>query len=284
MLVLRGGDGGAFVPIIAAIAAFLAALAILALLATRSITDRWHDALAVAMTVEIEPRDAPDARSAAALAILRETPGIARAEPIARERVAAMLAPWLGGEAAARDLPLPILIDVTPRQGAALDLAALQARLAAALPGVRVDDHRAWRDTIEHSARLANRFSLLALLSIAAAALAAIVFATRARIAIHREQIAILHLMGALDGSIAREFGRDAWWRAALGALGGGVMAIIAAKLLVTTIGDLERAALPVPQLDVWRWVLPLVAVPIMAAIAATTAWLAAFTTLRSDP
>src|SRR5690606_24872443 len=87
----------------------------------------WRRGLAGTVTVQVLPvagEDGPAAvaaRTARALDIVRATPGVARAEPLAAERVAQLLEPWLGGGTALSDLPVPSLIDVTLAEGAAFD-------------------------------------------------------------------------------------------------------------------------------------------------------------------
>src|SRR5262249_18222553 len=146
------------------------------------------------------------ARMRAVLGALASERDIASARPVERERVLALLEPWIGAAARSIDLPLPELVEVSLRGDAGLDPRALETRLAATAPGVHVDDHSQLRDGFARLARVALLCAAGVLALIAAASAGAVVFATRAGIAIHHEAIEILHQMGAADTYVARQF------------------------------------------------------------------------------
>src|SRR5581483_6590850 len=117
-LPLRGDETGRFLPWVVAVMVFLATLALAAALAVGAAASRWQHDLSGSATVQIaavEQRSGGslDARVAAALDLLRRTPGIRRADPVSPETAAGLLAPWLGDVATLGDLPMPRLIDVS---------------------------------------------------------------------------------------------------------------------------------------------------------------------------
>src|SRR5688572_19794419 len=87
-----------FLPWLIAIMVYLAALALAVMLVLWSGVERWTGGLAGALTVQVVPRAGgdDDRRVAAAVAVLRETPGITAAEPLPRDKAAALVEPWLG--------------------------------------------------------------------------------------------------------------------------------------------------------------------------------------------
>ncbi|CAK0763663.1 cell division transport system permease protein [Azospirillaceae bacterium] len=160
-----------------------------------------------------------------AAALLRATPGVARAEPLSMASSARLLEPWLG-EAIPDDLPLPALIDVVLAPGASIDIPALSKRLAAAAPGARVDDHAVWLADLRRLARAAQGVALLVVVLVAGAGVAAVVYSVRAGLAIHQPVVELLHIIGATDDYVARQFQahvfRLAFRGAVVGALGAG--------------------------------------------------------------
>ncbi|HYD98224.1 MAG TPA: hypothetical protein VEH84_02465, partial [Alphaproteobacteria bacterium] len=254
--------------------------------AVSGVTARWQSGLAGTLTVQIAPEAArtplPE-RVAAAVALLRDAPGVARAEPLPEDAAADLLSPWLGEGVEGLDLPLPALIDVTAAAPGAIDVAALRTRLQA-VPGAGVDDHSGWMADI---ARLAGTVELLAggiVALIAAAAVLAVVFAARAGLAIHRSTVELLHVMGAPDPYVAGQFQRHALRSAALGGVPGAALGVLTLLALRGLAARLDAVALPDFVLSAGGW-LAVLAVPLAAAaIAAVTARLTALRTLGRMP
>src|SRR6202167_3308298 len=162
----RGG-AARLPPWLVALMVFLASLSLAAVMTLQRALSGWDASLAGTMTVELPPAPSPPAHAgqnknpapndgnlAAALALLRATPGISAAEPLGRDAVSGLIAPFLGNAPTPDDLELPILIDVRIDRGAAPDLADLKARLDAASPGAIIDDHRLWLRRLVVVARL----------------------------------------------------------------------------------------------------------------------------------
>jgi cell division protein FtsX len=124
-----------FLPWLVAFMVFLAVLAFALAATVHQVAGRWDKGARGTLTVQVPVSDTDDdAGLAAVLALLRATPGIASADPLADEQLAALIEPWIG-RVAAGDIPIPRLVDVRTRPGARPDLESLRVRLAAAAPG-----------------------------------------------------------------------------------------------------------------------------------------------------
>src|SRR5260221_7876068 len=133
--ILPREKGAAPLDLVIAVMAFLAALALgSSLLAERAATG-WRLGLADRLTVQIVPpargNAAPmlETETAAALDVLRATPGIAHADALSAEETGALVEPWLGKDALIPELPLPRLVDATITPGANVNLADLTQAL-----------------------------------------------------------------------------------------------------------------------------------------------------------
>lgn len=276
---------GRFLPWIVALMVWLAMLALAGAMAVSGIAERWDNGLAGTLTVEVAPRTgpeaapeaeaAPDGRVGAALELLRSTPGVAAAEPLGGEELSDLLSPWLGGDAVLEDLPVPVLIDVRLAGEPPVDVGELSRRLAEAVPGAQVDDHQAWLDDLLAFARTleALAFSIVALVGIAA--MAAVVFVARAGLAIHARVVELLHLIGASDGYVARQFQRHVLGLALRGSIGGALLAALTLFGLRFAGGDLLGGLLPAVALSPLQLaalaVVPAAATLIAAATARAT-------------
>lgn len=273
-----GRDAAArFLPWLVAFMVYLAALALTCAMAMHKLVDRWDQGLAGRITVQIPPPTSndPDAvtrQLELVLDALAEAPGIGDAEVIDREDMAKLLEPWLGSSALDQDLPLPSLIAVTLDDPKAVDLGALNARLERLAPGVLVDDHQRWLGRLLVLARTIETVAALVVLAVGLAAVGTIVFVTRTGLAIHRGVIDLLHLIGAQDAYVARQFERHALW---LG-LRGGLIGLILAAATVALIGFLlersQSGLLPSLSLAIWEWLILILLPAVTAVIAMVTA------------
>jgi len=281
--------GTAPLDVVIAVMAFLAALSLGASLIADRAAVGWRAGLANRLTVQILPPaqgpagDGLERETQAALVVLRATEGIAHATPLSEDEKLKLVQPWLGQGALVADLPLPQLIDAQITPGAAVDIAALAARLKQAAPDSVLDDHSHWMARLRELADAVvwSAYGILLLIAIATAA--AVSFATRAGLEAHHEMVALLHQMGAQSRFIARAFERHSF-RTTLGAAAAG--ALLAAFIFLGA-GGLEFAgveAVPfLPPLALKPIELPwLLAVPAAAGlIALVTARLSVLAALR---
>lgn len=170
----------------------------------------WLRDIASEVTVQIEPRDQVDmdrtVREAAAF--LARQPGVRAVKPLTHDESAALVEPWLGKSDILKSLPIPRLIAIEVDRVAPPDLEALRTRLATEVKGATLDDHRHWQQQIRTVTRTLALGGLGILMLVGAATTAIIVSATRSSMASNREIVEVLHLVGATDRYIAREFER----------------------------------------------------------------------------
>ena len=106
------------------------------------------------------------------------------------------------------------------------DLGALREALARAVPQANLDDHRRWAARIGTMANAIVGLAAVVFALMMAAMWTAIGFATRGAMAENREIVEVLHLVGASDAFIAREFQTHFRRLGFRGALIGGASAM----------------------------------------------------------
>ncbi|WP_119461434.1 FtsX-like permease family protein [Rhodospirillaceae bacterium SYSU D60014] len=280
-LPLNQDASGRFLPWIIGFMVYFAALALAATMALDEALSRWQAGLTGTLTVQITPAPAEDlaVRVDQVVGLLKGTPAVAGIELLNDDDVAHLLEPWLGPSEALAGLPLPALIAVNLRPGATVDLAALQQRLAEAAPGTTVDDHGRWLSDLVTLARSVKLLGAIILSLVGAAAVITVIFVTRTGLSIHRRVIELVHLIGARDAYIARQFETHALRLGLAGGLLGVALAALTLLALGQIVGGIESPLLPPLSLRPWQW-LVLGLLPVAAAaIAMLTARL---TVLRS--
>lgn len=286
-----GRDGSSrFLPALTLLMVFLAGLALAAVMDLERALARWDESLTGTLTVELPASIGPNDKSLdAALAVLHAAPGVASATPIDRAATAKLIAPWLGTALSPTDLELPRLIDVRLDPGRHTDLAALHAKLTAAAPNAVLDDHQLWLDRLARFARSAELTAIAILVLIGGIAVIGVSFATRTGLAVHRDTIELLHLMGARDSYVAHQFERQAMRLAVI----GGVIGLVLAAAALFALSQAANAAaflgdsvtlLPALHLRGWNWAVLAVLPVIAGLVAMATARLTVLTTLRRLP
>lgn len=242
--------GRALVTVIA-IMTFLAGLTAGTAMLIANAADGWRGEVAREMTIQVRPvtgRDL-DADVAVALDAARAIPGIADVYAYSKAQSEALLTPWLGAGLDLSELPVPRLIVVKLDPKAALDVDALRKAVMGKVPNATIDDHRLWlqRLSIMASTVVVIAFVIFALVMVAM--VLAVGFATRGAMAGNREIIEVLHLVGAADGYISRQFQRHFFRLGLRGGLIGGGAAILV-FLLSSSISALMRTTAGGDQLQ----------------------------------
>ncbi|HMK68596.1 MAG TPA: cell division protein, partial [Stellaceae bacterium] len=130
-----------------------------------------------------------------------------------------------------------------------------------------------WLDRVIRTGLALQAVAVAIVVLVGAAAVLAVVFATRTGLAVHHAVVEVLHLIGARDGYIARQFE----WHALRLAIEGGVVGLLLAVLTVAGVaGAAERVGaiddtarlLPLMEAPLYEWAL-LLLLPVAAGLIA---------------
>lgn len=261
-----------FLPWLVAFMVFLAALAQAGLVGLDQMATRFDTGLAATMTVQI-PAD-PDAgadenarRLQQALNILSTTPGVVHADVVSDAKVLDLLSPWLG-LVEATDVPLPRLIDVETDPDQSVDARVLAQKLGREIPGAQVDDHQVWLARLIEMVRTLEGLAAGVLGLILLALAGTVVFTTRTGLTVHHEAIEVLHLTGAHDSYIARQFASRALSMGLKGGVYGLVLAVPTLLGLGFMAGRMEQGLVPDLSVPLAGW-LSLALLPLLSALVA---------------
>lgn len=259
---------GATLHTIVAVMSFLACLALGGVLTLSQLAAQWTQGLSGSATVQLLPSTqiSPDDQIKETLSVVTRWPGVLSARAIEQNEARALLEPWLGAGNVIDDLPMPRLVEVTLKPGQPIELEGLSRKLSDTVPGAQLDDHGRWNAELASFAASSAAIGWSVLLLIAIATLAIIIFATQAGLRTHREIVEVVHMIGARDVFIAREFQNHFLW---LGIRGGAIGLVIAILTLVGSSLLWDSRATPVaaqylpqlvgsPLLYSWLLVVPL--------------------------
>lgn len=253
-------------PCIIALTVYLGALGGAAMIAVGDGASGWDAALARSMTLQV-PADTSAARLKTVVALLRQTRGLSGVRLLEPEETARLVQPWLGPSFAGGRLPVPQLVEMRVDEVAPPDLAALRERIASIAPDARLEaDGQSlapWRTEAYRLTGAIGAFVGLALL----VSVSATVSDVRSRLALHRDELDLLHLLGAADKDILYCFAGAVL---GIGLAGAGVGSLAAALTLFSLGGGHEASyqSLPAaaPGIADWRVWLILAGAAILGA------------------
>jgi cell division transport system permease protein len=281
-LLPRGDTRDASLTFVIAVLCFFACLAALTTLAADRAAGGWASQLRGSATVLVRPTggESVDAAAARAAETLSGVKGVSEAAALEKDKALALLAPWIGKEALADDLPVPRLVTVELDPRAPPDAAGLQRALKARGIDAVVDDHSLWIRDIVRAGAWARAAAAGVFALTAGAAAAVIAQAARSALAARRDVVEVLHVSGARDGFIAglllRRFARMAFVAGSIAALAA---AMVGAGARLLGGGQGLTPALPVA----WTDLAALAPCPLLAAlIAALSARGAALSLLKA--
>lgn len=251
-LPLQSDDNARFMPWIMAVMVFLLTLALALAMATHNAFVQWDTKLISTITVQVpspslaeRKTDSAEARVKKVADYLRRVEGIENVQPVDAEEAIDLLETWLGEGNIRAELPVPRLIDFSMAADAELDLTDIEDHLAELVPGTQLDDHKLWLDELlAFGNKIAITAGIVALV-IAVATAVMIIFATRSGLVTHQPTIELLHIMGARNNFIARQFAKTAFVLGFFGGLFGLCIGLFLLYGLSQSLTDIVQGLLP---------------------------------------
>jgi len=278
-LPLRQDASGRFLPWIIALMVYLATTGGIALVWLGDALGNWDMALISTLTLQV-PADTSQARLDMTLGALRQTKGIVSARLLDQAETAKLLQPWLGSSVPIDALPLPRLIDVRVDPKVAIDFPTLRQQLDSIEPNTQLDNNRAWLGTMRSFALRVEGLITVGVIVVTLLIVTIVVFTARIGLAIHRSVIELLHLLGAQDAYIARQFQIHALWLGLRGGIIGGIATAVTVMILGPA-GHVLELPVPVATYGVFDWRLWLLLIVALVAAGGVAMMTARITVLR---
>jgi cell division transport system permease protein len=277
-LPMNRDEGTGFLLLLIGLMAFLGTMAMASSFTLAALAERWKSGLEDRVTIEIPAQDADGnimkREEIAGLAqrigeIAKSHPAVAEAHILTDEEIAALVQPWMGNNLSLDNMPLPELVALTLRKGKNFSAHAMEERIKSIAPGARLDAHESWlKDVLRFTGALQLGAALLSLI-IGVTTVTAVAGAIRARMAVHREEVGLLHLMGAPDSYIARQFQHHSMMLGLKGGAAGTAAGVILLLLTGAAAGKMDVGLLPGFHLGPLHFA-AMAGLPLLAALIAT--------------
>ena len=154
----------------------------------------------------------------------------------------------------------------------AFDKEALARRLKDIAPQARLDTHENWLSDVLRFTGALNFAALLVTLVIGITTVVAVGGAVQSRMAIYREELELLHLMGASDNYISKQLQRYIFIVALQGAAIGTAVGAVILMIIGFLAGRMDISLIPDFSLSVAQIIMLLLLAPLIAFLGMHTA------------
>lgn len=260
---------GRALPWILSVMAFVAVLSLSGAVSLQQMMARWQSGLEGTASLQVLPLgEGTDeaARLSSIMSALNSSPLVEKATVVSDEAMQQLLSPWLGEGALPSDLPMPTLIDIRLKPEVK-DLVPLRVSLSN-FPNTTLDAHG---DSLKEVRQLVwlvlgIAYGIVALIGVSSGLI--IWLLVRTGLAVHHDTVELLHLVGATDRYVARQFQRHVAGLAAQGFI-LGTLAALGTLALLRHYGGGFNLGLPLMVMDERMVAYSALAVPLAGVLLA---------------
>lgn len=274
---LTHGAGSNHLVLLIGLMTFLAIMALTSSYVLNGMTERWTSGLQNHITIEV-PVLTPTNEERTRREIkriqtrihdeLQDHPTVTAVEIMSDDEVHNLVKPWLGDYLSLENVPLPGMITLTTADTDPQTLEIIAQKIRFIDSFAIMDDHKTWlKDLLSFTGALQFASSVL-LLVIGATAIIAIAGTMRSRVAMHKEDVELLHLMGASDSYISRQFQNYALILSFKGAIVGAMLGGFVLIIINYAISHMDLNLIPDFRMSIWQ-TLSFATVPFLAALVA---------------
>lgn len=238
-------DTSAFMYVLTSIYMYLFIVVLAIVMAINAMADSWKKDIMGSVTVQIIPVEDENKHVDAektleqqnkVLQYIENLSAVASAKALDTQTVEKLMTPWLGNKVNISSLPIPVLLDVKLKPNSELNYDEVTRGLRQVSEYASIDNHRLWLNRLLKFAASLKNIAITVLLMVIGICAFSIYYSTRTSLGININTIEILHIIGAKDDYIARQYARNF---AKIGFFSGiiGLMAAIPSIILVAKYG-----------------------------------------------
>ncbi|MEM6811899.1 MAG: FtsX-like permease family protein [Pseudomonadota bacterium] len=274
-LPLEKDKGGRFLMILIGLMTFLMILTLSASFILTAMNKSWSQGIENKATVEIQTT-APDGESLSkedikaatkrAKDYLNNHPYIESIEVMSDAEIINLISPWLGGENIMDNIPLPGIISINFHEGVVNDPNEIATELQKIGPNIRLDTHQGWLSDILRLTGSVQFAAIMMGLIITLTTVVAVAGSIQSRMAVYKDELELLHLMGASDRYISRQLQRYAFFTALKGSFIGMIVGWLVIVFINLYAGNTDLGLLPNFTLSYFQ-IVSLLLLPVILSI-----------------
>lgn len=253
-LPLDKNSGNKFIKILIALMTILLIFSLSGAFALSAIADRWSSGLEGKATIEIPAKDingvlltSEDIKKQATniKIILEDNRAIQKIDILKQSDIIELVEPWLGDSVTEETTTLPAIISLSFHKQADVNLQDIEKSIKEIAPQSRLDTHEDWLSDILKLTKTLRFTAYLIILVIGFTTIIAIAGAVRTRLTTYKEDLELLHLMGAGDNYISKQFQKHTLILALQGSIAGLIIGYILLLVIGLLLSTQDLSLLP---------------------------------------
>lgn len=258
-----------FLEIITTISVFLFTITLSGFFMVSSLVDSWDKGIVNGWTVQVKPDDTDEKtelRLNKVINFFENRSEIEYVKVVNDKQMHKLMAPWLGNSVDLSVLPIPKLIDVRTKKGSNVDFDKIAQELAETASYTTINSHQAWLKKLINFAQSVKILAFSVLLTVFTISSFSIFYATKTSLGIHQNVIEILHIMGATDDYVAKQYARRNFFVGLFSGIVGTVFGALGLWFVSSFATNLKGGIFDKATLDIYS-IFCIILIPMMTAI-----------------
>lgn len=268
-------DTSAFMYVLTSIYMYLFIVVLAIVMAINAMADSWKKDIMGSVTVQIIPvedenkhidTEKTQEQQNKVLQYVENLSAVASVKALDAQTVEKLMTPWLGNKVNISSLPIPVLLDVKLKPNSELNYDEVTRGLRQVSENASIDNHRLWLNRLLKFASSLKNIAMTVLFMVIGICAFSIYYSTRTSLGININTIEILHIIGAKDNYIARQYAKNfvkiGFFAGIIGLIAAIPSIILVAKYGVSTGSGLIKGA----QLSTLAWSL-IMTTPLLSAL-----------------
>ena len=268
-LPLKKDGANLFLEIVTTISVFLFTITLAGFFMVSSLVHSWDKGIVNGWTVQIMPADnieETDLRVNKVINFFEKHTAIEKVRIISDKQINKLMAPWLGSDVDITSLPIPKLIDVRAKSSVEINFDKIAQDLSETAPYTTINSHQVWLKKLINFAQSVKILASAILLTVLTISAFSIFYATKTSLGIHQNIIEILHIMGATDDYIAKQYARRSFFIGLLSGLVGVCLGALGLWFVSGFAANLKGGIFDKASLDIYA-MLCIASIPIITAL-----------------
>lgn len=257
-----------FMYVLSSIYMYLFIVVLALVMAINTMVNSWEKDILGAITVQITPIEDENKKIDTkqtqeqlnkVLQFIENTKGVKSVHVIDNETVERLMTPWLGNKVNISSLPIPQLLDVQLEDNAEINYDEMTQGLHKVASNASIDNHRLWLNRLLKFAVSLKTLALCVLAMVVGICAFSIYYSARTSLGINMSSIEILHIIGARDDYIARQYAKSyakiGFFSGVIGLIFAIPSIVIVSKYGISTGSGLLNGA----ELSTFHWLLMMI-------------------------
>lgn len=207
-----------FMYVLSSIYMYLFVIVLALVMVINSMVTNWEKDILGAITIQIIPiedehkkidTDKTEEQLNKVLQFVENAKGVKSVNVIDNKTVEKLMTPWLGNKVDISSLPIPQLLDVQLQEDTEINYDEMTQGLHKITNNASIDNHRLWLNRLLKFAGSLKSLALCILIMVTGICAFSIYYSARTSLGINLNFIEILHIIGAKDDYIAKQYAKS---------------------------------------------------------------------------